>query len=82
MEGWLALRDLSKAMILQLVDFNTLTQEEKSFLNNILGEEFLALENMEFLSSTPEARQSFIEHLKKRARALQWPPQMKTIEIE
>lgn len=82
MNGWLALRDLSKAMILQLVDFNTLTQEQKSFLDNLLGEEFLTLENMKFLTSTPEARQDFIEQLKKRARAIQWPPPVKTIEIE
>jgi hypothetical protein len=81
MEGWLALRDLSKAMILQLVDFNTLTQEQKSFLDNLLGEEFLATENMALLSSTPGARQDFIEGLVKKARAIQWPPQTKTIEI-
>ena len=81
MAGWLALRDLSKAMILQLVDFNTLTQEQKSFLDNLLGEEFLATENMTLLSSTPEARQDFIKDLVKKARAIQWPPQTKTIEI-
>ncbi len=81
MAGWLALRDLSKAMILQLVDFNALTQEQKSFLDNLLGEEFLATENMAFLSSTPAARQDFIEDLVKKARAIQWPPQTKTIEI-
>ena len=81
MAGWLALRDLSKAMILQLVDFNALTKEQKSFLDNLLGEEFLATENMAFLSSTPAARKDFIEDLVKKARAIQWPPQTKTIEI-
>ncbi len=80
--AWLAVHDLSRAMILEWADFETLSEADKKVLKNIMERQFVRVEDIGLSSSTPQSREAFIQAMKKAARAIQWPPEERTIEIE
>ncbi|MDC0349087.1 hypothetical protein OAN21_01625 [Alphaproteobacteria bacterium] len=78
--AWLVLHNLSKALILNYIDIQSLSPEQKREIENLIQPTFAITEGRNFVLDNKEHRKSFIEKQLARARAIQWgAPKEKTI---
>ena len=81
-DALLALYDLSKAVILQTVDFNKVSPEDLKELEDMVGQTFERREFRPLSKAEPHHREDWITYCKNRARSIVWPDTPQGVETE
>lgn len=71
---------LSKAIVLQYIDINSLSDEKKRELENMIQNIFRAVEGVDFSLSSQQNRDDFISLSRTRAQNISWPTTLSASE--